>query len=77
MAFFANFSATILQTDILFVLGPLLISFSIEDADNNVLLFASSIICAEKFFKLLETLNLYLSLPAFCLSLFLILNFFL
>ena len=43
-AFFANFSATILEIDILFVLGPLLISFSIEEADNNVLLFTSSII---------------------------------
>ena len=63
----ANFSATILEIDILFVLGNALKSFSIEETDNNVLLFTSAdfynsieefkeVVPQEKFLDLLAVL---------------------
>jgi len=45
-------------------LSPDLISFSTDEADNNVTLLISSIICAEIFFDDLEIHSLNLSLEA-------------
>ena len=48
-----------------------------DDADNNVIFFVSSIICAEIFFEDLEMLSLNLSFEATLLTLLLTLNLFL
>ena len=76
-AFFASLVATILESSVLLTLSPDLISFSTEEADNNVTLLISSIICAEIFFDDLEIHSLNLSLEATFLTLLLTLNLFL
>ena len=45
------------ESSILFDLFADFMPFSLDDADRIVLLFASSIICADIFFKLRDTLN--------------------
>ena len=67
----------ILESSVLLTLSPDLISFSTDEADNNVTLLISSIICAEIFFDDLEIHNLNLSLEETFFTLLLTLNLFL
>ena len=55
-AFFANLSATILESSVLLTFDPDFTSFSIDEADISVTLLLSSIIWAEIFFDDLEIL---------------------